>query len=100
MVCSGGCLSHRSFHLPEFKILCRKRTNDFRECECIMQTEVDWKHLFNICSLCYVAVASLETSFYSFEGSVMILLAAVQRTSCKVWDHGNVIPYVLQYCIM
>ena len=83
VMCSGGCLSHGSSHLPEFKVLCRKRTNDFRECECIMQTEVDWKHLFNVCSLCYVAVASLETSLYNFEGSVMVLLSTVRRTSCK-----------------
>lgn len=61
--------------LPEFKVLCRKRTNDFRGCECIMQTEVDWKHLFNVCSLCYVAVAALETSLDSVEGSVVVLLA-------------------------
>lgn len=43
VVCSGDCLSCRSSHLPEFKVLCKKRTNDFRGCECIMQTEVDWE---------------------------------------------------------
>lgn len=33
------------------------------------------KHLFNVCSLCYVAVAALETSLDSVEGSVVVLLA-------------------------
>lgn len=48
VVCSGGCKSHKSSCSLEFKILLRKSTHDFRECECIFQTEVDWRHLFNV----------------------------------------------------
>lgn len=44
-------------------------------CECILQTAVDSKHICNVCSLCYVAIAALGISLYNFEGSVMVSLA-------------------------